>query len=444
MIQDHLEAQYPSDSREEEISKIFAFAAEGNSCQIIGIPGTGRTSLLEILAYNKELQKKHLTNLEMKPHFVMVNFSEIRNRSLFDAMKFMFLNLTESLREEKMPEEHKVVGDKFREHLQFQDELILFQGFKEAVDYMANEKRITLVFLFDRFEEYIPIVTSGFFTNLRVLRSNAKYHFSIVFSLPRPLESLLEPSLLSDYYEFVADRHIYLNLYDVPSTSFRLSYIEKITSKKLDKKVFEEIVGMTGGLGKLTKLAVEAVLANNGTPERLQDFLLAQKTIRAGLRDIWQTLSPAEQADLLERKFEDPDVAVYLEQVGLIKDKHIQIPLIAAFIDTFANEQSAEAQKIVYDENTNTIKKGSVTLSDQLTSSEFRLLRYLLQNQEKVVERDELIGVVWQGNKSTAGITDQAVDQLVFRVRRKIEEDPNNPQHLQTVKGRGFKFVSSM
>jgi DNA-binding winged helix-turn-helix (wHTH) protein len=437
-----LESQYPAESRFNEIEKLLRNVKEGNSCQIIGIPGTGRSSLLEILAYNKKLQKKHLGEAEHKIHFVMVNFAEIRNRSLFDAMKFMFLNLTESLREEKMFEENKVVGDKFREHLKFHDELILFQGFKEAVDYMALEKKITIVFLFDRFEEYIPTVTSGFFANLRVLRSRAKYHFSVVFSLPRPLESLLEPSLLADYYEFVADRHIYLGLYDKPSSDFRLAYVEKITGKKLNRNVLAEVMQLTGGQGKLTKLAVESLLAHEENPESVKNFLLTQKIIRASLKDIWQSLSPAEQADLLEGKFEDPEVDDYLEKVGLIADNTIMIPLFAAYIKKYAREESTEALKIVYDENTNTIAKGVTILSDQLTSSEFRLLRYLLQNQEKVVERDELIGVVWQGNKSTAGITDQAVDQLIFRVRRKIEEDPNNPRHLQTVKGRGFKFAA--
>jgi DNA-binding response OmpR family regulator len=442
MDQQSFEAQYPVESRFEEIEKILSYVKEGSSCQLIGIPGSGRSSLLEILAYNKKLQQKHLGETDAKLHFVMVNFSEIRNRSLFDAMKFIFLNLTESLREEKMFEEHKVVGDKFREHLKFHDELILFQGFKEAVDYMALEKNITMVFLFDRFEEYIPTVTSSFFANLRVLRGKAKYHFSVVFSLPRPLETLVEPLLLADYYEFVADKHIYLRLYDAPSSDFRLSYVEKITGKKLKSKFRDEVVALTGGQGKITKIAIESLLASETEPEDVHEFLLTQKTIRAALRDIWQSLSPAEQSNLLEGVFNEPDIDEYLRQVGLIKDNLIQIPLFAEYIKKYAKEASAGQQKIIYDENTNTIHKGVTTLSDQLTSSEFRLLKYLLQNQEKVVEREELIGVVWQGNKSTAGITDQAVDQLIFRVRRKIEEDPNNPQHLQTVKGRGFKFVS--
>lgn len=439
---DYFESKFPSDSRFREIEKILGFVKDGSSCQLIGIPGTGRTSLLEILAFNKELQKHHLGETATKLHFVIVNFSEIRNRSLFDAMKFMFLNLTESLREEKMVEEHKVVGDKFREHLKFHDELILFQGFKEAVDYLANEKHITMVFLFDRFEEYIPTVTNGFFANLRVLRGKAKYRFSVVFSLPRPLETLVEPALLTDYYEYVADRHIYLNLYDAPSSNFRLTYVEKITGKKLDRKLFEEVRMLTGGQGKLTKLAVEALLASDEKVSTISSFLLTQKTIKAALSDIWQSLSPAEQSDLHEGAFNDPEIAEYLEKAGLIKDNKIQIPLFAEYIKTFAEKETNERQTIIYDENTNTIRKGMTTLSDQLTSSEFRLLRYLLLNLEKIVEREELITIVWQGNKSTAGITDQAVDQLIFRLRRKIEEDPNNPKHLLTIKGRGFKFVT--
>ncbi len=66
----------------------------------------------------------------------------------------------------------------------------------------------------------------------------------------------------------------------------------------------------------------------------------------------------------------------------------------------------------------------------------------MLQHQDQILDREEIISVVWQENATTAGVTEQAVDQLVFRLRRKIEKDPNNPVHLQTIKGRGIKFVA--
>jgi DNA-binding winged helix-turn-helix (wHTH) protein len=442
MEPEHFEALYPETTRFEEIEKIMHYVKEGGSCQIVGVPGVSRSTLLGILAYNKHIRNKHLGEKQKMMHFVLANFSEIRKRPLFDAMKFLFLTLASSLRERRMMEEYEMVNSLFRESLSFHDELVLFQGLKDAIDYLALEKKMTIVFLFDRFEDYVPTVSSEFFTNLRILRNRAKFQFSIVFSLNRPLEVLLEPSLLADFYEFVAGHIVYLQLYDKVSTDFRISYIEKVTGKKLSAKVKESIIKLTGGHGKLTKLAIETTLGQEIGEKDLAEFLLSQKSVRGAMMEIWLSLSPSEQADMQQGAFTDASVLEYLEGVGLVKEGKIAMPLFATFINSaFGTTQKSE-EKIVYDENTNTICKGEVVLSDQLTASEFRALRYLLQNQDKVVERDEIVSVVWQNVKSTAGITDQAIDQLIFRVRRKIEEDPNNPQNLQTVKGRGFKFVA--
>src|SRR5258708_27880210 len=170
MFEEHFTAQFPVDTRKEEIDKIIYYVRNGNSGQLIGLPGVNRSTLLGLLVYNKKIRQQHLGNLQNTSHFVLVDFSEVRNRPLFAVMKYLFLNLTESLRERGMKEENQAVGDIFREHLKFQDEFLLFQGFKEAIDYMALEKKLTVVFLFDRFEEYIPTVTADFFANLRVLR----------------------------------------------------------------------------------------------------------------------------------------------------------------------------------------------------------------------------------------------------------------------------------
>ncbi len=441
MDHEYFEALYPESTREDEIAKLVSYLKEGSSCQVIGIPGGGRSTLLALLAHNRKIRMKYFGKEHKTTHFVLINFVEIRKRPLFDVMKFLFLNLTESLRERKMFVENKTVGDIFREHLKFNDELVLFQGFKEAVDYLALERHITIVFLFDRFEEYVPTVTEDFFANLRTLRNRAKYHFSVVFSVNRPLEMLLEPSQLSDYYEFVAGHLIYLHLFDKQTTDFRVSYIEKITGKKVPVALLSEIITATGGVGRLVKLGVEAALSYGKKIEDVESFLFSQHSILVAMREIWFSLTPAEQAVLKNGKAADEIVADYLQHVGLLKDNHVQIPLFAQFIAKEFSKPVVKQGGIVYDENTNEIRRGEDLLSDQLTASEFRLLRYLLQNENHIVEREALIDVVWQGMKSTVGITDQAVDQLIFRLRRKIEEDANNPQHLLTVKGRGFKFV---
>ena len=84
--------------------------------------------------------------------------------------------------------------------------------------------------------------------------------------------------------------------------------------------------------------------------------------------------------------------------------------------------------------------KGSNVISDLLSPAEYRLLRFLIANQGRIIQRDEIVKAVWPDAQVVAGISDEAIDQLVYRLRKKTEDDPNNPQYTQTVKGQGFRF----
>jgi DNA-binding winged helix-turn-helix (wHTH) protein len=438
----HFESLYPIDAREKEISEIVTLIKEGSSCQIIGIPGVGRSSLLGLLSYNREVRLRHFPTRHGFVHFIMVNFSEVRKRPLFDVMKLIFLNLTQSLRERSMAEEYAAVDKLFKDALSYNDELVLTQGLKNAVDYLSLEKKLTLIFLFDKFDEYVPALTPQFFTNLRSLRDRAKYRFSCIFSLTRPLEDTIEQLIFADFSDFVLGHFVYLSLYDKPSVDFRFNYLEKITGKHLTPTLREEIVNLTGGHLRLSKLAAESLLAQDAPPENIMEFLLDQRTVQSALLTIWQSLSPFDQQILKTQSFSsrDKNDLQYLINVGLIgADGKMTIPLLEKYIQS--SEHLVQDEKIVYDPLTNTIQRGNKVLSDYLTKSEFRLLRHLLQNPDRVIEREEIVSVVWKDAKSTAGVSEQAIDQLIFRLRRKIETNPNNPSHILTIKGRGIKYL---
>ncbi len=445
MKEKHFDSLYPADSYSDEIAKIGVSIKEGNSSQLIGLPGVGRANVLSLLAHNKSVREKHFGENQKWQHFVLVNFSEVKDRTLFDVTKFLFLSLMESLKERSMTEEYEMVQAEFKEALSFNDELVLFQALKSTIDYLCLEKELTVIFLFDRFAEYLQQLTSTFFANLRVLRNHAKYRFSIVFSLERPLEDIIEPSLLSDFYEFVGGHYVFMRIYDPVSAAFRLSYLEKVTGRKLDNACMDEIHRLTGGLWRLTKICAEAMLAEEKHADELLPFLLSRKTVKEALCKIWDSFSPDEQTALrtyMDGKI-DPDVEMqeYLSKIGIIKDNVLQIPFLKEVIGQ--KEVTTQLDEhIIYDIDTNMIMKGDVEISDRLTAAEYRLLLFCLQNTERILERDEIITAVWRDSATTAGVTDQALDQLIFRVRKKIEADPNNPLHLQTVKGRGFKFSS--
>jgi DNA-binding winged helix-turn-helix (wHTH) protein len=439
MENSHFEALYPDMTRFNEIEKILTFIKEGSSCQVVSVPGAGRSNLLGFLAYNRNIRIKHLGAEQAKFHFVYLNFSEIRKKPLIEAVKFIFLGLVDSLRDRQMDQDYETANQFFKDSLELKDEMVLFQGLKKAVDYLALQKNLTIVFLFDRFEDYIPVVDSEFFANLRVLRNRAKYQFSVVFSLNRPLEDALEATLMSDFYEFIAGKIVYLPIYDQPGVDFRINYLEKITGKKLEPKLLNEVLELTGGHSNLMRLSVESLLATEqkfANKLVLRKFLLEQKPVRSALFGIWNSLTPSEQ-NLLEGGGKNEEL--YLKNVGLIKNGFLTISLL---YDYLKEKSTTQIQTGFALSEGGEILQGEVVLSDKLTSLEYKLLKFLLDNQNKILDKEAIINAVWAEGKTTLGVTDQALDQLIFRLRKKIEENPNSPAHIQTVKGRGFKFLS--
>jgi two-component system phosphate regulon response regulator PhoB len=71
------------------------------------------------------------------------------------------------------------------------------------------------------------------------------------------------------------------------------------------------------------------------------------------------------------------------------------------------------------------------------TATEFRLIEYLARHPGRVFTRDQLLDAVW---RDTAFVTPRSVDVYVRRLRENIERDPENPRHLRTVRGAGYRF----
>lgn len=72
----------------------------------------------------------------------------------------------------------------------------------------------------------------------------------------------------------------------------------------------------------------------------------------------------------------------------------------------------------------------------ELKTKEFKLLAYFVANKSKVVTKDEILGNVW----GDTYISDGALNIQIFRLREKIEQNPNEPKYIKTVWGQGYIF----
>ncbi len=76
-----------------------------------------------------------------------------------------------------------------------------------------------------------------------------------------------------------------------------------------------------------------------------------------------------------------------------------------------------------------------------LSRKEYDLIACLDAAAGRTCGRDQLIGAVWPEAIDPAGVSDAAVDQLVHRLRQKIESDPARPKRIVSRKGFGYMLV---
>jgi two-component system alkaline phosphatase synthesis response regulator PhoP len=81
------------------------------------------------------------------------------------------------------------------------------------------------------------------------------------------------------------------------------------------------------------------------------------------------------------------------------------------------------------------VRKGGKQIN--LASKELQLLRYLVDNRGRVVPREEILQNVWEYHSD---VTSRTIDVHVAWLRQKLEDNPQSPKHIHTVRGMGYRF----
>lgn len=117
----------------------------------------------------------------------------------------------------------------------------------------------------------------------------------------------------------------------------------------------------------------------------------------------------------------------------------VLVALIENKVKFVVNNEKSESHKfgnMEHHPNTHSLLRDGKKV--ELTILENRILLYFLKNANKVIHRDELMMVVWGYNSD---VNTRTLDMHIVRLRKKIEDNPDTPNYLQTVRGIGYKFV---
>ena len=83
----------------------------------------------------------------------------------------------------------------------------------------------------------------------------------------------------------------------------------------------------------------------------------------------------------------------------------------------------------------------SETDTIKMTLMEAKLLRYLIEHEGQAVSRKTILEDVWDLHEDT---DTRAIDNFIVRLRKYLEDAPDKPQILQTVRGIGYKFIQQV
>ncbi len=143
------------------------------------------------------------------------------------------------------------------------------------------------------------------------------------------------------------------------------------------------------------------------------------KVLGLGLGADDYLVKPFSMAELMAR------VAAQLRRS---KEYYRQVPL---------DDHKISLGDLVLDKKGCCVCRGDLTI--ELNAKEYLILKYLMENPNRVFTKKQLYHAVWDEDLY---YDDNTIMVHISHIRNKIEKDPRNPAHLITIRGLGYKFQS--
>ena len=135
---------------------------------------------------------------------------------------------------------------------------------------------------------------------------------------------------------------------------------------------------------------------------------------------------------------EDGDVIqVALAQKFIFLSKDATIPLDYSKLEGVPI--SPGSQRMRLDMDARRVWVNDEEISPPLSALQFKLLAVLCEHEGQVLSRDELIIQAW-GEREAPGVTDQALDALVRRLRNQLAKTDPDYEYVATIRGQGFRL----
>jgi len=443
--------EFPVTYRAEQVTKIMRWVTAGESGVVIGGSGTGKSNLTGFLSSRPDAVAPHVTDKPDKYCFLHLDINSLPALTV----PFFYRGLGQALQEAAEalgPELYQAMQQLTDRHLNWDDAFEVLIFLQKAHRLVINRTNKKVVWLLDRFDEACRQLDAQPLNSLRSLRDQFKGQLCYVVFTRHPLARLRDLSEIDEFHEIVAANTCWVG----PMNERDARWIVRQMAARLNATFTEaemvQLIKVTGGLPAFMKLAclalAEGVLDKVDSVQTWAEQLLTRLEFQRNCQEIWNDLLPEEQNVLsalssgANETQVNPNILTYLEQNGLsvrnVSEEKVRV--FSPIFENFILQQRDVAPGILeYDPETGVVRIGGVPLEIELTPYEHRLLAYFVRHLAEICHKDDLMQAVWPDEQGIG--SDERLAQLVKRLREKIEPNPRTPTYIQTVRGRGYRFV---
>lgn len=425
-----VEQHYENSYRKEIVASLATNIRKGCPTTVVSVHGSGLAPLFKFLRFHPYVRNKYLENKNV--FFSLINLEEMVPIDEKLIYREMFRDLKEILLSNAVKYSEEVQSI-YQNGIQSEKEDDVTYSMKNLLR-IAMEVDINIVFLFQEFDE-IAKLNPPFLNTLvslyHLFKPNLVYIYGI-HTFPFRLRSTEVTK-----FDFIFQDYLTLKPFEEVAfvTHYQTHFAED--GLKFNAKQLKLLFKYTGGLASYNRF-IGSKLAQTDI-YKLEDNikkLIMDPQLQMRSRQLLWALNPIETHTLksLAKGFEVSQESLKnLIELGLVtQDGQI-------FSEIFQKHLEAEQDNtlgIQVEKSSKKVTIDNLDISSSLSSTEYRFLEFLHESKGQLVDREDVVDNAWEGNPQ--GVSDEAVDQLVSRLRTKLSNVTGRNDLITTVRGRGF------
>ncbi len=435
-------------SRADEMGYVLQCVADAECCAIVGLSNTGKSALLRAVHPSAVSQ----FGSDRADEFVFIYIDcnlmvEMTEQAFYELTLRSTLDVCSRQTPERLQRAYdKVVGST--------NAFLIPLGFNEGLVVLCEELGKRVVFMFDEFDEPYKQIDQRVFLNLRALKDRYGSQLCYVVATGQRMSDMRQGSEIGEFGEMFAHQTLYLGTlsYDDAQHAVIQSMLdEDVSASERDIAfVWQE----TGGHPGLLEAVCHTLIDLGGIQRPADEHIARERmdgdlTLHGECRKLWNGLTEKQQSAVsaFERGEGVSRAQVRaLCQIGILRDHqgHQDIfgAVFARYVRSLHLSRSSGVPGVRIDANAGEVWVDG-RRTETLTDLEYRVLLLFSDHPGQLCTKYQIVEAVW-GEDYIDRVDDARIEKLISRLRRKIEPDPNNPQYLVTVRGRGYKLVGAV